>query len=412
MKKHLLILTVLILVLPNIALSQETSTSSYEAIMATRKPTSGYDDGFFIRNEDDSFELKINMQLRLQYLLEHATAPIPEDESPSGRTWLNTFRVRGAKITFSGKAFDKLKYSMFVQRSTGVSTPEDVYYGADFSYAVVPQFVLEMGQISVPGNFGGRLTFIEDPITGTLKDGHIGFSTTRPTFNLGDDIGFVFKGDIGMLSYAAYFGNGSGDNVYNANLAMSFSGRLNLNILGGGASGDADYDYSETPKVTIGAGGRFNDAVIQVRQDEKQYPGFKASYNRTYNASASAALQWKGFGFTAEAYYMWLHVDKNPGMCTGYAECSEAHLTDFGYNATASYFVIPQKLVLGARAAQIFREGPDNNAWQVGGALSWYILKKNFILQLNYDRIVDFDNVPGTPNDIQHYFRGQFTVNI
>jgi len=367
----------------------------------------GYDNGFFIQSSDKTFRLNINAEVKLQHMLEKGKSPLAD--SPTGREWVNTFRIRKAKLKLSGHAFDKFSYSIFFQHGSGVDAAEPLLWGAEFNYEFIPEFQIMFGQIQMPMtwiNDHGTASFIEVPLVASLNDGRQGYSSKRPDLDLPSDIGVNLHGDFNIGTYQFYVGNGTGDDVYNNNLGLSFSGRMTFDILER-ADSDADYGYSKKPKLSVGIGGSYRDDTLAPDPVTQGGIVYQAAYDRILSSSANLAFEWKGFAFVTEGYAQWLHVDQNE--CTGYAECFEGQLTDIGYYMNFSYFPIPKTLSIAARGGQIVREGPDNNSYQLGGAIAWYILKKNFLFQVSYSRLVDYDNVPGIPNDTQHIIRTQFT---
>ncbi|MEE2907492.1 MAG: porin [Planctomycetota bacterium] len=88
----------------------------------------GYDDGYYIRTEDNSFMLKLRGQLQFRYLLDH------RDKMPGqqfGRSDLYGFELRRMKLHFTGHVVDpSLKYHLTLATNTrtlGNSSESEVF---------------------------------------------------------------------------------------------------------------------------------------------------------------------------------------------------------------------------------------------------------------------------------------------
>ncbi|PIR18219.1 MAG: hypothetical protein COV46_00975 [Deltaproteobacteria bacterium CG11_big_fil_rev_8_21_14_0_20_49_13] len=88
---------------------------------------------------------------------------------------------------------------------------------------------------------------------------------------------------------------------------------------------------------------------------------------RLITGSAGTSFKYRGFSITAEAYGRKTKID-NPGSTTFYSNT----LDDMAYYVDSGYFVIPNKLEIAGRVAQIFREGPHNNSYEIDGGVNWF----------------------------------------
>ena len=380
------------------------------------QPTSGYDNGFFIRSKDGNFHFQVNMRFQLQHIFATGDTSLPE--SADGSTKVNTFRVRRARFSFAGNAYKKLDFFMMIQHASGPTGARDLLWFAEFTYNVNDHLRFTFGQTQVSvDRFGetssGGYQLVEAPLTASQTDGQVEYSATRPSFGLPSDIGLKIAGDWKRFHYSVYFGNGSEEGNYNFNREFTYGTRMSFDILDPVGYGmESDFANSAKPKMTLGVGGAFLDDTMTSASDTNGdgVDDVSISYDWNMVGSMDFAFMWKGFSFKTEGYYRMLEV--NGGTCVGYPECAEGRLTDVGYYAQTGYFVWPKHIELVFRGGQIFREGPDNNAYEATAGINWFIKDNKFKLQTAYSYMVDYDNVPGTANDKRHYIRTMFTMNI
>jgi hypothetical protein len=108
-------------------------------------------------------------------------------------------------------------------------------------------------------------------------------------------------------------------------------------------------------------------------------------------------FRWGGFSLTTEGYYR-----KTKMTSIGTAIWARPNLTDIGYYAAAGYYILPKKFEIAGQAGQIIRQGPDNDSWQFGGGVNYYVFDNNLKLQAAYTLTVDFDDVTGTRSSHIH----------
>jgi hypothetical protein len=209
----------------------------------------------------------------------------------------------------------------------------------------------------------------------------------RSSFGAPDGLGLNFSGEISKFFYSLSLVNGVESNYqFNPNMRISAGTRLGVNILDSVPGSQTDYECSSKPKLTASAG--FNYGAKRVD------PNTGADIKYILTGTAGVALRWGGFAFNTEGYWRRTRIT-SPGT----AVWSRPQLDDIGYYASAAYYVIPQKLEIAAIGAQIFREGPDNNSYEFGGGINWYIFDNNFKLQGNFTWQEDFDDVLGLENN-------------
>ncbi|MBI4237338.1 MAG: hypothetical protein HY696_02820 [Deltaproteobacteria bacterium] len=393
--------------MPAVGLTQVAS--SYETPIgsaAEAKPISGYDgSGFFLRSADDDFSLQIASRLQFQHIY--------TDVRAAGAADANTFRMRRARVTILGKLFKNFEFMNLINYGTvaasttavtgggggTVPNPNPPTWLADMTATVIPQFKIQVGTVTLPlsrigERSSGKQAFVELPITATQVDGGQLGTIARQAFDADTTLGLRLLGDIGKFHYIVGVGNGEDSNYYNVTRSFSYGGRVWFDILGdSGGNGESDYGYTEEPVLSVGAGSLFDpqDATDSLAR----------TLDWSYTGSGDLYFQWRGLTITGEAYLRKIRVIQ--GSFT---------LDDFGYYAQAGYFVIPKKLEIVARGAQIFREGPDNNAYEFVGGLNWHLHGNNVKLQADFSRVLDYDATIGTGGLATNRFRTMFTFNI
>lgn len=355
------------------------------------KPLSGYDGGFFIRSPDGDFELKTKG--RFQVMHRYETIPVNPD--------INTFQIRRGRVTFVATMFKYFEVGAFIQHSTraagAANTP---YFFISATYRPMPQFGLDVGMITLPMDrlgegSSGSMAFPEPSIIATQSDGVKTKTIERQSLGLPTTVGMRASGDVGRFHYFVGIGNGEGEHNFNATKALAYSARFAFDILGDPGYSEVDLAHSETPKFQIGLGAGFEP------QDAIDAHINNVTLDWSLIGSADAAFKWRGLTLITEWYWRRLKV------LTG-----NLKLDDVGYYGQAGYFVLPKKFEVVTRAAQIFREGPDNNAYEFGAGLNWYIHGNGVKLQTDFSRLLDFDDTEGQGHRAYNRVRTMLTINI
>jgi len=376
MKKLLLVL-VLTLIIPVTAKAQNT----------------GYDGGFFIKNDEGSFKLKFvgRIQPKFEYIWK--TVPTPQDVANGWNKNRLSFSIRRAELGFAATIEENLTVSAVFKHSTNSTNFSAVNIGSAVgTYVVMPEFVVTVGMVGLPLSMMSEVSsrwFLlpEPPITELQDDGIANFTIARASFSTPDGLGVNFAGDISKFFYSASVINGAESNyAFNPNRRISAGLRVGMNILDPVPGSMTDFECSSEPKLTVSAGTDYQAKRID--------PNTGAEIGYMWTSSMGVGLRWAGFAFTTEGYFRRTKVN-NPGT----AVFARPHLDDFGYYAAAGYYVIPKKLEIAGQAAQIFRQGPDNNANSFGGGINYYAYGNNLKLQLAYTWTMDYDDYWGAGAD-------------
>lgn len=382
-----------------VVLVSGASLAEEKSITAGGMPVnSGYKGGFFIQNDDGSFKLTFGSTFRLKsYYFKETKTP---DNSIS-------FQVRTASLALNSVIMEKAKLGFTLLHSTssfptvaGNETFARVQVSSAIaSYEVIPEFIVSVGMVGLPLDIDTGRLLTEYPITATQTDGEPKITPLRSSFGAPDGLGINFSGDVWKFSYEAAVVNGNESNYeINPNKKMSAGARLAFNVFDP-AGGPSDFAHSETPKFTLNLGTNY--------QGKRTDPNTGANITYIWTSTFGGRFQWQGFSTTLQGYYR-----RTKFTSIGTAAWARPRLTDFGYYAGAGYFVIPKKFEVALQAGQVFRQGPDNDSWQMGGGLNYYIFGENFKLQLDYTMTVDFDDITGTRSNKENKAALQLTAKF
>jgi hypothetical protein len=365
---------------------------------------SGYDGGFFIKNAEETFNLRLTGRVQTKLLFDHDGSRDPALGDPNKN--LITFQMRRALIGVSASyhdvvttAFTLMHAVGSVPGATGVSTTfQNVNItGAYLSVAVLPEFVITAGMVGLPLDMATETSskwylLTEAPITMTQSDGIKAITPLRPSFGTPDGLGLNFSGGYWKWFYSLSVVNGAESN-YNLNpdMKMSFGFRTGINILDPVPGSQTDFANSTTPKLTVSMGSDYQGKRTDASGSAIKY---------LWTSSLGVAVRWAGLAFTTEGYYRRTKITDIQGTDLQWAR---PMLTDIGYYAGIGYYIIPKKFEIAGQAGQIIRQGPDNNSWQFGGGLNYYIFDNNLKMQLAYTLTTDFDDVNGVEDKKIHH---------
>ncbi len=372
----------------------------------------GYDGGFFMQNDEKTFKLKMGGRVQTKVFWERNPVNDPKDRI--------SFQLRRALLGMSATIHEighvgfALMHATSTVGETQFQTVQVV--GATAAIDIIPEFTVEVGMVGLPldlmGNTSSKWFLLnEAPITsrqvdgGELVDattGQIVQSPSRPEFGAPAGLGLRMYGGYWKWFYDVGIVNATEDDyTINNNKRFSFGMRTGVNILGAVPGSMTDFACSTTPQLTISIGSDYQNRKAPETFDQT-IGGITLTENLQvdyqWTSSLGVALRWAGFAFTTEGYYRWTKWRQIP---TFFIE-QRRKLTDIGYYAAAGYYIIPKKFEIAAQAGQVIRQGPDNDAWQFGGGLNYYIFGNNMKLQLDYTFTTDYDDIFGTTNNHKH----------
>lgn len=272
------------------------------------------------------------------------------------------------------------------------------FAGVTAAYELSPAFVVTAGMVGLPLDLGGLL-LIEPPLTATRTDQIPLLTPTRFSFGSPDGLGVQFSGDAGRVHYATGIINANEDSytLDASNRNVSFGGNVSVDILESALGTSSDFEYSTNPKLSANVGFNYQGKrVDSLKNNEGKETLSGATINRILTATSGLVFRSRGFALTLEGYVKNMKL-ANRGLAP-VVTVPKLTLTDLGYYGTIGYFIIPKKIELAALWAQIRREGPDNDSYQLGGGLNYYIHGSNSKLQVNFTRSTFYQDIIGTRN--------------
>lgn len=424
MKRTIVLLLMLLVTGFSGALYAQDASSSYDTAAADKKPTAGYDGGFFIQSDDGKYNFKMNSRLDTMAFWEGnnkpdnaATTNIYEDQD------IKSLRLRRAYIGFGTTFNEDLTFSFSITASQSDSGFNATYW-ADGGYTFFKSdggsAEVDFGMIDLDYDMQSafsskRYMMVDFPIVMTQVDGEqavwsqFGTQATtiaRPSMGLPSQVGLKIVGSSfdNRFKWALGFGNGAEETAqFNRNWRFIYAARLAYVILGDSPySSMNDYSYSETPVLAIGAAGAFES---DPAYDPAVYPVKSEIYKWSADATGDLAFRWKGFAVNLGGYYRALKVGP-----AAVFEAGEKYLSDVAYMASASMFAVPKKFEVFGWAAQIFREGPDNNVYEFGGGANYYFAGVNVKLGADYSRVVDYDDFAGANHGSRNRIRAKLQL--
>jgi hypothetical protein len=349
----------------------------------------GYENGFYIKNDEETFKLLLNGRVQTKLFYEKQTP------NPAQLSW----SIRRAQLGVKSFFHDIVSTGFVLKHAiTNVGTQNFQTVNVDNAFAavdIIPQLTVTVGMVGLPLDLMSEMSsawFLlpEAPITNTQDDGITNLTPLRPSFGVPDGIGVNFSGGYWKWYYSLSVVNGNESNyAINPDRKVSFGFRTGVNIFDPVPGSMTDFDCSSTPKLTINLGTMY--------QGKRTDPNTNAAIKYLWTSTLGAGFRWGGFSITTEGYYRKTRITN-----VGTAVWARPNLTDIGYYAAAGYYILPKKFEVAGQAGQIIRQGPDNNSWQFGGGVNYYVFDNNLKLQAAYTITTDFDDVMGLQSNHIH----------
>ncbi len=349
----------------------------------------GYDGGFYITDDENNFNLKFNGRVQTQFYFEKQTG------QPKQLTWAIRRAQLGVRSSFHDRVVMGFTLKHAIQDAANTNFQTVNVGGAFASVEIIPQLAVTIGMVGLPLDLMSETSSAwyllpEAPITNTQDDGITAQTPLRPSFGVPDGLGLNLSGGYWKWYYSLSVVNGAESNyALNPDMKMSFGFRTGFNILDPVPGSMTDFECSEAPKLTLNLGTMY--------QGKRTDPNTNANIKYLWTSTLGVGFRWGGFSLTTEGYYR-----KTKMTSIGTAIWARPNLTDIGYYAAAGYYVLPKKLEIAGQAGQIIRQGPDNDSWQFGGGVNYYVFDNNLKLQAAYTLTVDFDDVTGTRSNKIH----------
>jgi len=373
--------------------TDSASTSTQPApVAATQANDERYRDGIIIwqtsKDAKVPFLLRFNNNTQLRYLNTLSGDDTFTDHLGVVRTVnkRNDITVNRSMFILGGYIFDeRAKYSLTVWTSAGAAS---IVVAGNIGWQFNKRFTLTAGYTGVPGSRSLVNTF---PYF-TATDRSMADNFFRPGFTQG----LWANGDLGHgLNYLAFVGNALNSiNISAAKIDTNLlvSGSVWWEPLGRyaepGKSVNMYDDYFAKKKVRI----RLGTSFTRSREDrfsnlDQSSPDNTALFNSdgvlTFSTGAFApgvtvdkalykmsaidgGIKYNGLAVNAQYFLRWLSDFEADGPIP------VTSTFDHGYELSASYFVVPKKLLVYVRGSQVF--GEFGNSHEYAGGVKWHFL--------------------------------------
>jgi hypothetical protein len=305
-----------------------------------------YKDGFLLATEDGAYSLRLKGYLQLRQLLRLA-------ESSADDVKESSFLLRRARMVWDGTAYSpRLGYKLMVDLAQGNVRLLDYYLEG----RVHERVSIRGGQYKVPlsrnfMNSADQLSFVERSVaTEELRyDRDIGVLVTVKAHQR-------IELQVGVF-------NGAGPNVRgNDNIDPLLMARAQGAVLGQPwKPEEGDPDNTQSPALMVGAAGAFENTPVPTEYgyvgtmpmaqpiDNPDVDGDGDRDNvRVMSLELDAAFRWRGLGIEGEAYF---RREKWGTIGRGQLFPFTPKKSFQGGFVQATYFLVPGRYQLGARAA-------------------------------------------------------------
>jgi hypothetical protein len=377
----------------SIGASLQTTPSSAQELAEPPpgpEPAAGYDKGFYVRSDDDAFELKIQARVQARYtleILEHGP-----DESH--------FAIQRARLTLAGHAFTPtLTYKFQSDFGRGFVTLKDFYANYQFTEGLE----LRAGQWKRPFsrqqiNSSGNLQLVDRALTDR-------------NFGAGRDIGIVVHNDYESspeFEYAFGVFNGTGE-------APIFSGDVTGDVLVDPATGEGEIiDGQVTGGSFSNVPDRFWPALVaRVGYNSAEMKGYsEADLERGPLRVAVGASGMAGFDFDDDNQSVLLGEIDYALKVEGFSTTGGVYIASaqdggsfsdrafqrVGVHIQAGYLVA-ELLEPALRYGWIGNDGDDNDQQEILAAISLYFFKHGFKWQTDGGLLLSEECVEGDCRD-------------
>lgn len=370
---------------------------------ALAEGNAGFDGGFFIQSADQNFKLTVNGRMQPGFTLTKTEAIKSNGKSTE------SFLIHRARAIFVTTLYQKIDFSLVLNHS---STNPDAANGlADLAIHFHPLFNVTTGMVGLPMDRAGEgstssLQMAEPPLTASQEDGLTNITISRQAFGLPTDLGVRIDGESERFTYGIGFGNGSGTRTLNPNDSFSSGVFLAIHALKAAPVSDYVLGGDEEAMLSFYAGTGYEDE----NATETVSGGGSLTRDWRWSASTGLAWRWQGWSISSEVYH---RRDSYKGGIALEDSNRDGKLRDIGYYFQAGYFVLPKRMQVVGLASQIKREGPDNDANEVGFGLNYFPFQSNnFKVQADYTHVLDYDAIIGLNNDSQHRLRTMVTAQF
>ncbi|MFY0689878.1 MAG: FmdC precursor [Cyclobacteriaceae bacterium] len=329
-RTKMMVLTVLVMALHHSSNSQQTIDGQFGK-------------GVFLAAKDDSFTMKFAFRFQTLY---DGKYDLDND------SYSEKLMIRRSRLKFDGYAFTpKLKYKLELALSnrdtqSGIIAESgftsNYVLDAALKYNFAPGWELWAGQTKLPGN--------RERVISSANLQFVDRSLVNSRFNIDRDIGIQIrhKSKVGsaVINQAVAISTGEGRNIIATNFdnGRQYTGRIEFLPMGDFTSkGDyigSDLSREETPKLSIGITGDFNNKTVRSRGNlgSFQVDDITGEYIATDLTTlfVDAMFKVKGYSFASEYAYRSSSVEAGFGHGNGFVG-QTGYLFDNNIELSARY---------------------------------------------------------------------------
>ena len=338
--------------------------------------------GMTFTSPDEKFQLAISGQLQFRYTF--------FDNDGIGIVNRSEWRIRRLKTNFNGYAFTKdltwkmnLNWANLLNNGNGSTVIEDTF----LNYRIIDEVQLRVGQ--------DKIQYGRNWITPSSQNEFVETAFVTDAFKPGYDIGLGINGSVqkGLLTYAAQWAGGKGQNTVSNTNNNAYNLRLAVNPLGDMKYSEADIEMSPKPLLSVGSSYYHNTlkkaTATTFETNNNNYASATGWLGRNVGQFGPTAnvnintfesdLAFKWMGIFLQSEYFWGQGTGTGTSVNGY----NANVIADGFYVQAGYMVLPKHLELAVRYGWMDynRATPNNNQTEVQGAISWYFEGHNLKIQ-------------------------------
>lgn len=342
--------------------------------------TTGYQNGFFIKDPPGNFTLNVNglLQARFTHFGTQNTASFGAIDHTS-----NNFDVYLGRLYFSGNVVDPTIHYWFTLQGTTVANGSGItLLDGEISKTFNPFLTIETGR------FWSAYTYEYYVDIGKYMFPDL--SAAEWAFSLGRQIGVRASGKVDKLGYSLSVTNSTpGSDVgftENTRSQLATVLHFDYDIL-------APYGYQETdpnpagaplPELSIWASGMYNDVAYASAFQNDQ------AGDKTFGGTTSINYRYGYLSAQASAYFK--ATEANESALTPHGA-----FNSYGWQEQLGYYVLPGKVELAERVDQIHWGAPQI-PFTGGYETQWWSGPTNF----------PFKQLTEITGDVNYYFAGHY----
>ena len=311
----------------------DRDVAAARAVPPDSSPIRFHDDGFSIRSPDNGFDLHPMLRIQGVYTGEIASRGPMDSAAPD----ISSFSLARAEVILEGHVGGPFFQYRFQYDPAEPEPLKDAYV----AWRPFRLLTIQVGQFKVPYSLQRQYWKADLEF--------VGLAAPTTAFSLERDLGVMLVGRIlpGKLTVQAAVLNGAGANVANDNIDLAYALRVVATPFGPVPATEGDIEGHVRPVLAVGASGYFDlvPTDIQARTADPSAVTDVDGNGRIDNVAVwQAGLELRALWLGASLQAEWYGRLEEPGA-------GQSSRSFWGGYVQGSYFVIPHRLQVGARAA-------------------------------------------------------------